>query len=73
MGKITMHGTELREHRNRMRMNQTQFGEVVGVHWTTVSDWERGNAEVPHYAALIATIMVDDPVVRDKIEKMVGL
>jgi DNA-binding transcriptional regulator YiaG len=68
-----MHGRELRDVRKKMRLNQKQFGDIVGVHWTTVSDWERDTADVPHYAALLATVMVDDPMLRDKIEKMVGI
>jgi DNA-binding transcriptional regulator YiaG len=68
-----MQGAELRKARSEMRMNQSQFGKVVGAHWTTVSDWERGVSEVPHHVALLAAIMSQDVVLRDKIEKMVGL
>jgi len=67
-----MTGGELRAIRDRLRMSQTDFGKVVGAHWTRVSAWERTD-KVPHHAALLACLMVSDPVVCDRIEKMVGL
>lgn len=66
-----MSGARLREIRTKVRMKQAQLGQVLGVHWTTISDWERGG-DIPHYAALLAELL-DDPVMRDRIEKMTGV
>ncbi len=67
-----MGGDELRGIRSRLRMSQTDFGKVVGAHWTRVSAWERAD-KVPHHAALLARLMDGDPVICDRIETMVGL
>jgi DNA-binding transcriptional regulator YiaG len=74
MSKIVMRGSELQEIRKKqLRLKQDQFGAVVGVHYTTISDWERNDVEVPHHAALFARLMAEDPVLREKILKMVGV
>lgn len=73
MARLKMTGRELREIRRRVRMKQDQLGEVIGYHFTTISDWERADAPVPHCVALIATLLDTDPVTRDKIEKLVEL
>jgi DNA-binding transcriptional regulator YiaG len=74
MKRIEMNGTELKEMRTkRLRLRQDQFGAVCGVHLTTVSDWERNDAKVPHYAALLATLMADDPLLREKVLQIVGV
>lgn len=72
---LTMSGDELKTLRHAMRIKQDEFGQIIGVHSTTVSDWEREgkNKSVPRYAALIATLMADDPVLREKIIKMAGV
>jgi DNA-binding transcriptional regulator YiaG len=74
MEKIAMRGFELQEIRKKhLRLKQDEFGAVVGAHRTTVSDWERTDAEVPHCAALLARLMAADPVLREKILKMAGV
>jgi DNA-binding transcriptional regulator YiaG len=74
MEKIVMRGRELQEIRKKqLRLRQDEFGRVVGAHRTTVSDWERDDLEVPHCAAVLARIMADDPLLREKILRMVGL
>lgn len=73
MTQIEMTGEDLRETRKRLRLNQGELGRVVGVHWTRVSAWERTGTAVPHHAALIVQLMDGDPMVRDRIERMVGL
>jgi DNA-binding transcriptional regulator YiaG len=71
---MEMQGSELKELRQkRLRLRQDQFGAVVGVHLTTVSDWERGTAKIPHHAALLATLMADDPLLREKILQMLDV
>jgi DNA-binding transcriptional regulator YiaG len=71
MTKRKMSGSRLREIRTKVRMKQAQIGQVIGVHWTTISDWER-LPEVPHYAAMLAELLAD-PATRDKVEKLAGL
>jgi DNA-binding transcriptional regulator YiaG len=74
MGKIVMRGSELQEIRKKqLRLRQDQFGAVVGAHYTTVSDWERNDIEVPHCAALLTRLMADDPVLREKVLQMIGV
>ena len=72
---MKMSGNELQDIRkNTLRLKQDQFGQIFGVHSTTVSDWEReGKAKsVPRYAALVARLMADDPILREKIIGMAG-
>ncbi len=65
---MTMRGNELRDIRkNTLRLRQDQFGRIVGVHFTTISDWERENKIIPKCAALVATLMAEDIVLREKI------
>ena len=69
-----MRGSELQEIRKKqLRLKQDELGAVVGAHRTTISDWERDDLEVPHCAALLTRLMADDPVLREKILRMVGL
>ncbi len=35
--------------RNRLRLTQPEFGQLCGVHWMTVSKWERGQLEPNAY------------------------
>jgi transcriptional regulator with XRE-family HTH domain len=37
-----MNGEEIRKVRDSFGLNQTQFGQLLNVHWTTISAWERG-------------------------------
>ena len=37
-------GDWIREHRKRRCMNQTELGELVGVHQHTISHYENGDA-----------------------------
>jgi len=57
MSKIQMTNAELRAARQRMGLTQADLSRVLGVHWTTLSDWERGAASVPHQAALLVELM----------------
>ena len=65
-----MAGKDLRELRKQMLLKQSHMSEILGVHWTTLSDWERAKADVPHHAALIATLIAEDASLRDKVVKM---
>src|SRR5687768_10419137 len=37
-----MNADAIRDTRERLGLTQTQFGQLLGVHWVTVSKWERG-------------------------------
>lgn len=65
-----MTGGDLRAHREKMLLRQRHLSEILGVHWTTLSDWERGEAEVPHCAALLTTLIAADPDLRQKVVEM---
>jgi|CXWL01.1.fsa_nt_gi DNA-binding XRE family transcriptional regulator len=41
----------LKHARQALRMTQDAFGEALGVHWTTISRYERG-APIPRVVAL---------------------
>ena len=70
---MKMRGKELQDIRkNTLRLRQEQFGNIVGVHFTTISDWEREDKPVPRCAALIAMLMADDVILREKIIGMAG-
>lgn len=63
-----MNGQELQQIRKEtLRLRQDEFGSIIGHHSTTISDWEREGREIPRYAALIARLMADDPVLREKV------
>lgn len=68
-----MSGHELREIRKANRLSQEQFGELVGAHRVTVSDWERGVAEVSPAAELIARIIDAHPELLPEMERWRGM
>lgn len=45
MGK----GKEVRELRERMKMNRREFCEYFGIPYRTVQDWEAEKRELPDY------------------------
>ena len=54
-----MSNAELRAARASMGLTQAELSRVLGVHWTTISDWERGAASVPHQVALLVELMAE--------------
>jgi putative transcriptional regulator len=55
----TMKPLELQQVRERLRLTQAQFGQLLGVHPMTVSKWERGVAQpTPYQQALIQQFTV---------------
>jgi DNA-binding transcriptional regulator YiaG len=42
-----MKGREVREIRERLGKTQAELGDLVGVHWVTVSRWERDVVTIP--------------------------
>lgn len=39
----------IRDLRNRLRLRQTDLAQLLGVHWTTVIRWEKGELEPDPY------------------------
>lgn len=49
-----MEAVDILKARKDLKLSQTQFATLLGVHPVTVSNWERGEAEPnPHQQALI--------------------
>src|SRR3990172_13397409 len=55
MGSIT--GAEIRRIRQRLGLTQEAFGRLVGVHFVTVSRWERGTLGVRESAARLIRLL----------------
>ena len=47
--------SELKRERRRVGMSQPQMARALGVHWMSISRWERG-VEVPRLAAAILAL-----------------
>lgn len=59
MGSIT--GAEIRRIRHRLGLTQEAFGRLVGVHFVTVSRWERGTLGVRESAAKMMRLLAKQP------------
>jgi len=46
-----MEAADIRTTREALTLTQAQFAQLLGVHWVTVSKWERGEATPPPYQA----------------------
>jgi putative transcriptional regulator len=54
-----MSGAQIRLIRERLGMSQMQFGQLLGVHWVTVSRWERGELKPsPYQQEMISNFQV---------------
>lgn len=42
-------GKEVRELRDRLRMNRREFSDYYGIPYRTVQDWEAEKRELPEY------------------------
>lgn len=63
-----MTGEEHKRIRKHARRNQSEWGALLGVGRTAVSDWERGAHSVPPYAMLIARMVEADESILAKLE-----
>jgi DNA-binding transcriptional regulator YiaG len=70
---VGMNGNDLKGIRQANRLSQEQFGELLGVHRTSVSDWERGTAPVPVYAELFALLIERRPELLPELERLRGM
>lgn len=43
---------ELRDAREALGLTQTELGERLGVHWTTISRWENGRLPISKAVAM---------------------
>lgn len=68
-----MIGSALKQIRQSNRLSQDIFGALLGVHRTTVSDWERGITPVPTYAELVICLVDDHPELLPTLERIRGL
>ena len=68
-----MIGTELQDIRQASKRSQTEFGALVGVHRTTVSDWETGKAPVPELVDAVVRMIRDEPEFLFRLERVRGL
>jgi transcriptional regulator with XRE-family HTH domain len=68
-----MNGKELKEIRKANHLNQERFGELVGAHRVTISDWERNGGEVPTHVMVIARIIETYPALLPEIEVWIGV
>lgn len=69
MTKFTMAGKELKRlRRDALRLRQDQFAEMLDVHVSTVSDWERAQEKpIPRCVALLTRILSEQDVTREQI------
>lgn len=56
-----MTGEELRRIRKKLRLNQGDWGKLMGVTRSTVSDWEIDRAKVPKLVERVALFLDDAP------------
>ena len=68
-----MRGHELQGIRQTAKRSQAEFGELVGVHRTTVSEWETGKTDVPELVEAIARIIDAKPEFVFELERARGL
>jgi len=52
-----MTGAELKKHRNRLGLNQTELGKLLGVHFVSVSRWETNVNPVPVVVARLVPML----------------
>lgn len=52
-----MTGNELRAIRRKLGLSQTEFGELIGAHFVTVSRWETGQLPIRSTVAKLAKLL----------------
>ena len=52
-----MTGAELKKHRKRLGLNQTELGKILGVHLVSVSRWETNVNPVPVVVARLVPLL----------------
>ena len=67
-----MTGNELQRIRQANKRSQAEFGALVCVHRTTVSDWEVGASPVPELVDVIARMIDAKPEFLFELERVRG-
>lgn len=52
-----MTGSQLRTIRRRRAETQTGFAKILGLHWTTISRYERTELPIPGPVSRLATLL----------------
>jgi len=47
-----MRARELRAARARLKLSQAKLADVLGLHWVTICNYERGQDPIPRLVAL---------------------
>lgn len=55
---------ELRAHRKALNLRQAEFGAMLGVGQSAVSDWERDVSKIPGPAERLAWLLANYPQVK---------
>ncbi len=56
---IVMRGKEVLRIRKKLGPTQLEFARRIGVHWTTVSRWERDEVAIPEPAARLMRLLAE--------------
>lgn len=71
---MTLSKDHIKQTREKLKLTQVQFGQLLGVHPLTVSKWERGQlAPTPHQQALIQSFGVAGNAKENVGEQVAGL
>jgi DNA-binding transcriptional regulator YiaG len=68
-----MYGDELKNIRKTARLNQDDFGRLVGMGRVAVSDWETGKNRIPLAVEQIALIIDRHPEQLIELERVAGM
>ena len=61
MGQSNGFGAQIRQRRKALGLSQEVLAERIGVHWTTISRWERGQSQpIVALRKLVLTALGDD-------------
>jgi DNA-binding transcriptional regulator YiaG len=68
-----MHGDELKTIRKSARLNQDDFGRLVGMGRVAVSDWETGKNRIPLAVEQVASAIDRHPELLLEFERVAGM
>jgi len=54
-----MTGKEVRRHRVKLGLKQSEFAKLIGVHWVTVSRWETEAIKIPEPMARFLRLVTE--------------
>lgn len=56
---VVMRGKDVLRIRKKLGMTQPEFARRIGVHWTTVSRWERDEVTIPKPTARLMRLLAE--------------